>query len=89
MKKNKKKLTHLKTSLNYEVYVRKDPRYSLGWHIKPVFAIGLHNNDVSLLENISTCLRYHIRALHIKFTFFLVETYKPNNKFNVDGLKLH
>jgi len=71
MKEKKNELTQLKTLLNYKVYLRKDPIYSRGWQIRPVFAIVLHNNDVSLLENISTCLRYPVTALRIKFSFFL------------------
>lgn len=41
---------------SFSVYMRKDPRYSQGWQIKPVFAIGLHLNDVLLLEDICTFL---------------------------------
>ena len=50
-------IRYLKTSLNYEVYMRKDPRYSLGWHIKPVYCSTQGGiNSWIILMSLSTLL---------------------------------
>lgn len=41
---------------SFSIYMRKSPRYTLGWQIKPVFSIGLHSKDQLLLESISSLL---------------------------------
>ena len=41
---------------SFSIYMRESSRYSQGWQVKPVFSIGLHLNDLLLLENINAFL---------------------------------
>jgi LAGLIDADG endonuclease len=62
---------------SFSILIQVNSKYTTGWRIKPIFAIGLHKKDLKLLENLQSYLGVGKIHIHSKDSF----------QFRVDSLK--
>lgn len=62
---------------SFSILIQVNSKYSTGWRIKPIFAIGLHKKDIEILKSIQSSLG--IGKIHIHG--------KDSIQFRVDSLK--
>nr|ATI20257.1 LAGLIDADG endonuclease [Juglanconis oblonga]ATI20411.1 LAGLIDADG endonuclease [Juglanconis oblonga] len=62
---------------SFSILIQPNSKYSTGWRIKPVFAIGLHKKDLELLKNIQSYLG--VGKIHIHS--------KNSIQYRVDSIK--